>query len=231
MSVQPVIVAIDGPAASGKSTISRLVAEALGFYHVDTGSMYRALAWKALEEGIDPKKSDDVIALLQRVRFECDFHQDDSGIFCLRNRLDGHDPGNAIRAPRIEAAVSLVAAIPEVRAAMVQKQRALISQGDLVMEGRDIGSVVFPETPFKFYLDADAKVRAERRAVDQSAKGKEISVEQALIERDHLDRTRKVAPLKMADDAIRVDTSHLDVRGTADIVLKHIRSLHLRFSR
>ncbi len=232
MISSPVVIAIDGPSASGKSSVSRLVAEALNFRHVDTGSMYRAFTWKVLESGIDPKNRQQVMDLIRKVRLECDFIENEQGGLRLRTRLDGTDPGAVLRSPKIEAHVSQIAAIPEVREWLVQRQRDLAAQGDLVMEGRDIGTIVFPETIFKFYLDANPKIRAQRRARDQNeagfAKAVQVeSVESAIAERDHKDSTRMVSPLKVADDAIRIDTSLHTPQDTADIVLKHIRSHYL----
>jgi len=231
MSTDPVVIAIDGPSASGKSSVSRLVAEALNFRHVDTGSMYRAFTWKVLEAGIDPANKEQILDLMKKGRFECDFIEGGHGLR-LRTRLDGIDPGEAIRSPKIEQYVSQVSAIPEVRAWLVQKQRDLADLGDLVVEGRDIGTVVFPKTPFKFYLDADPKVRAQRRARDQTAAGFSSgaaveSVQNAIAERDRKDSTRTTSPLKVADDAIRIDTSLHTPQDSADVVLKHIRSRYL----
>jgi cytidylate kinase len=228
-SEPPIIITVDGPSASGKSSVSRLIADALGYHHVDTGSMYRAFTWKVLEEKIDPKDTKAILDLMRRIRYDCDFVEVANGPVQLRNRLDGVDPGAAIREPRIEQYASVVAAIPEVREWMVQKQRDLAKQGDLVMEGRDIGTVVFPNAPYKFYFEADASIRAKRRAKDQQALGAKpevTEVSQAIAERDHRDQTRKVAPLKVADDAIRIDTTPYTPQETADVVLKHIRSKH-----
>lgn len=224
------VIAIDGPSASGKSTVSRLVAEALNFLHVDTGSMYRALTWKVLEDRMDPNNTMAVIGLLQRLRYECGFVRDENGVSRLSNRLDGVDPGAAIRTPQVEGCVSVIAAIPQVREWLVARQRELAGLGDLVVEGRDIGTVVFPETPFKFYLDADPEVRARRRAVDQGADGVRTAVSevsQAMAERDRRDSTRAVAPLKVAADAVRIDTSSSQAQAVADLILRHIRSKHL----
>ena len=227
----PIVIAIDGPSASGKSTVSQQIAYSLGYHHMDTGSMYRALTWKVLEEGIDPHDHAAVLQLMKRIRYECDFVEHSQGPVRLRNRIDGIDPGDALRTPQVEAAVSLVAAIPEVREWMVQKQRQLAELGNVVIEGRDIGTVVFPNTPFKFYLEADPEVRARRRAADQAAAGiqgaKVQVVSDAMSQRDHKDSTRKVAPLKVAEDAVRLDTSYLSVQESADIILKHLRSRHL----
>ncbi len=232
MSATSVVIAIDGPSASGKSSVSRLVAEALGFRHVDTGSMYRAFTWKVLEEGVDPANRDQILALMRKVRLDCDFVEGERGGLRLRTRLDGVDPGMALRSPQIEQFVSQVAAIPEVRTWLVQVQQNLVQHGDLVVEGRDIGTAVFPDTKFKFYVDADPEVRARRRAKDQKeagfAKDRPLeTVQTAIAERDRKDSTRAASPLKVADDALRIDTSHHTPQDTVDVILKHIRTRHL----
>ncbi len=225
-----IIIAIDGPSASGKSTISKLIAEALNYFYVDTGSMYRGLAWKALKDGIDPHQLQAVVSWLKSIEFECDFVESENGLFQLRNQLDGMNPGLAIRSSRVEEWVSIISAIPQVREFLVQKQRDLRRYGNLVVEGRDIGTIIFPETPFKFYLDADPEVRARRRAADQKALGETVPLQQvgqALAERDFKDSTRTVAPLKIAEDAIQIDTSSGNPQDNADLILKYIRSRHL----
>jgi len=229
-SASSIIIAIDGPSASGKSTVSQRVADVLGYLHVDTGSMYRAFTWKVLEEKMDPHDASAIINLMKRVHYECDFVERDNGPAQLRNHFDGVDPGPAIREPCVEESASVVASIPQVREWLVEKQRQLACHGNLVAEGRDIGTVVFPDTPFKFYLDADPEVRARRRAADQTALGTKAEVKmvgQAMAKRDRRDRTRSVAPLKVAHDAIRIDTSTHTIEDTADVILKHIRSKHL----
>lgn len=225
-----IIIAIDGPSASGKSSVSKLVAEALSYFHVDTGSMYRAFTWKVLEEKIDPKSTQEIINLISQFEFRCEFIPNENGLFRLQNLINGKDPGNAIRTPVIEQHVSVISAIPEIRQWLVQKQRDLAKKGDIVAEGRDIGTVVFPDSPFKFYLDASPEVRARRRAKDQKALGAETKIElvgQAMAQRDQRDSTRTVAPLKIAADAIQIDTSHHTPQDTADVILKHIRSKHI----
>jgi len=140
------------------------------------------------------------------------------------------DPGAAIREPRVEKSASVIAAIPEVRDWLVGKQRELVSHGNMVVEGRDIGTIVFPDASMKFYLDADPQIRAQRRLTDQVQLGTPVEVKavtEAMSERDRRDRTRAVAPLKVAEDAIRIDTTHNSVEETTDMVLKHIRSRHL----
>ncbi|MCX7886312.1 MAG: (d)CMP kinase, partial [Verrucomicrobiae bacterium] len=164
MSCNAVVIAVDGPSASGKSTISRMVAERLGFLYVDSGAMYRAVTWKALQEGVDVTDSKQVVALLNRIRVEFEVHGGE-----VRMLVDGVYAGDAIRRPEVTEKVSIVAAIPEVRRALVAHQRSLTRFGNLVMEGRDIGSVVFPDTPHKFYVEVGVAERARRRQRDFAA--------------------------------------------------------------
>lgn len=223
---EPVVVAIDGPSASGKSTVARLVAAALGYLYVDSGAMYRAITWKVLREGLDVNDREQVVALVHRVKL--DFEIVDRA---ARMRIDGVDPGDAVRAPEVAERVSIVAAIPEVRQVLVAQQRSLTRFGSLVMEGRDIGSVVFPETPFKFYLDADPQVRAQRRAKDYAAMQIATDpnrVAQSLAQRDRLDSSRAVAPLQIALGAVVINNSNLTPEQTAQIILDHIRQAGLR---
>ena len=220
MSNTPIIVAVDGPSASGKSTISRMVAQRLGCNYVDSGAMYRAVTWKALEEKLDAGNAEKVIALLNRIKIDFEIVNN-----AAQMRIDGVFPGDAIRAPQVAEKVSLVAAIPEVRKVLVEQQRSLIRFGGLVMEGRDIGSVVFPETPHKFYIDANASERAKRRQQDFAAMKIETNtagVAQALAQRDKLDSSRAVAPLQVAPGATVVDNSTNTPEQTVQIILDTI---------
>jgi cytidylate kinase len=213
-------VAVDGPSASGKSTISRMVAQRLGFNYVDSGAMYRAVTWKAIEEGIDVTDTEQVIALLHRVKVHFEIVDREARMF-----VDGVFPGNAVREPRVAGKVSIVAAIPEVRRVLVAQQRALTEFGSLVMEGRDIGSVVFPHTPHKFYIDANPEERAKRRQKDFAAMQIAAStgdVAQALAQRDKLDSSRAVAPLQVALGATVVDNSQNTPEQTVQIILDRI---------
>ncbi|MCH1503252.1 MAG: (d)CMP kinase [Verrucomicrobiales bacterium] len=201
------VVAIDGPAASGKSSVSRKVAEKLGYAFVSSGLMYRAFTWVVCEAGLDPEADPDaVVALLDKTKIEAS--RRDNELFLLVN---GSDPGDALTSDYVNGNVSKVAKIPDVRKALVRQQRACAEAADIVMEGRDIGSVVFPDTPYKFYLDASEEVRARRRA-DQGL-GDEIA------ERDRLDSTRKVSPLKVADGATKIDTSDLTLPQVVEALL------------
>jgi cytidylate kinase len=216
------IIAIDGPSGAGKGTIARAVAKRLGFHHVDTGAMYRALAWKALHESIDLADEAAVSALAERAQFD---------VGDGRVRVDGHDVANAIRTPEMDAAASIVARQPAVRRVLVERQRALAEQGGTVMEGRDIGTVVFPGAQVKIYLDASPEERARRRATDPAhSSGKGIAAIQevatALAERDRLDSTRAASPLAVAADAVVIDTTKLTIEEAIERVMELIHQRH-----
>lgn len=200
-------IAIDGPAASGKSTLARALAERLGLVMVNSGAMYRAVTWKILREEIDPADIAAVIRLLDGMDIHCGQHGCISTI-----RIDGTDPTSFLREPEINANVSTVSAIPQVRDRLVALQRDYLKRTHVVMEGRDIGSVVFPDTPFKIYIDADPAVRDERRSGD----GEIDSVSR----RDAADSSRKTAPLKVADGASKIDTSSLTISGVIEAAIE-----------
>jgi CMP/dCMP kinase len=206
-----VVIAIDGPSGAGKGTVARQVAETLGYRHVDTGAMYRAVAWAAVENGVPLDDESAVAALADRARIEIDAAQ---------VTIDGVDVTTAIRTPLVDRAASQVARLAAVRAILVAQQRAMAGDGNLVMEGRDIGTVVFPEAPVKIYLDADPAERARRRAHDpahQSGSHSVAAVATALSERDAADRSRVASPLAKADDAVHLDTTRLSI---ADVVTR-----------
>lgn len=211
------VIAIDGPAASGKSSVARRVAERLGWTFVNTGNMYRAVTWAVLERGVDPADTAAVADLA--VTLPVDFKTSDGQTTIC---IDGHLPGPELNGDSVNAAVSRVAAIPAVRERLVAGQRALALLGSLVMEGRDIGSVVFPDTPFKFYIDASEEVRAARR----KAQGQSDRVS----ERDRLDSTRKNSPLVTAADAVVIDSSDLTLDEVVERVLSVLRSRGLAHS-
>lgn len=187
-------IAIDGPAASGKSTLARELAKRLGLIMVNSGAMYRAITWKALKEGIDPADNEAVIAMLNRIQIDCSEDGIESTI-----TIDGEDPANELRSEKINSNVSAISAIPEVRNLLVDLQRGYLDHTSIVMEGRDIGSVVFPDTPFKIYIDAAEHVRAARRSDDGEV--------DSVAKRDAADSGRATAPLKIADGATFLDTS------------------------
>jgi len=211
---KPLIVAIDGPSGAGKGTVARAVAARLGYRHVDTGAMYRAVAWKAAHDRVDLTDDAAVAAVGERAAFDLE-----QG----RIVIDGHDVASAIRTAEIDKAAAIVARHPGVRRVLVARQRALGGQGGVVMEGRDIGTVVFPEADVKIYLDASPEERARRRAADpahSSSKGTQLAdVATALAERDKSDSTRAISPLSIAPDAVVIDTTNLSVSEVIDRVI------------
>ena len=216
-----VVVAVDGPAASGKSTVSRALAKMMGYNYVDTGAMYRGITWKALEEGIDVDDTIAVVAMMHRIKIS--FEIVDGRAHML---IDGLYPGDAVRQPRVTEKVSTIAALPEVRQVLVQHQRSLTKLGNLVMEGRDIGTVVFPNTPYKFYLEASPEVRAKRRKRDLEAMkilASQEGVKESLQRRDKKDTGRSASPLQIALGATVIENSNLSVEENAKVILDHIR--------
>lgn len=207
----PLIVAIDGPAASGKSTVARRIASELGCVFVNSGAMYRAFTWWALESGVDTADVPAVLNLLEETEFECG-EEDRVGTISVGGKRMTRDE---LSDPRVNGNVSAIATIAEVRERLVAEQRLYATQHDVVMEGRDIGSVVFPETPFKFYIDASPEVRAQRRRAE--------GIDDEIIERDRIDSSRKASPLVIADRAIVIDSSHLSIDEVVARVIAAIR--------
>jgi cytidylate kinase len=208
-----VVVAIDGPSGVGKSTVSRAVAAALGVPYLDTGAYYRMATLVTLRSGRDPADPDAVLESLRAV--EVDFADG-------RLLLDGHDVSADLRGAEITAVVSLVSAHPEVRVAVVDLQRAWVARhgGDAVVEGRDIGTVVFPDAPVKVFLTADPGIRARRRAADPEAAGHTVEgILEQIERRDEADSSRVTSPLKPADDAVTIDTTQLTVAQVVGQVL------------
>ena len=214
------IVAIDGPAGSGKSTVARGAARRLGFAYLDSGAMYRAVTLLALENGIDLDDGAALAALADGSSIELKERDHDY----VRVLVNGRDVTGEIRAPRVTGASSAVAAHPEVRRSLLAKQRELIDSRDSVVEGRDIGTVVAPEAPVKVFLTADASERARRRAAELERQGLHAEAEDvkaAIEQRDRLDSTRSAAPLRPADDAVVIDTTGLE----ADEVIERVVQL------
>jgi cytidylate kinase len=213
------IIAIDGPSGAGKGTLARAVAESLRYRHVDTGAMYRAVAWKALQDGVPLDNDDQVAAMAIRARIE---QRGDQVV------IDGNDVTRAIRTPEIDKAAAAVARLPRVRSILAEEQRRLGHDGGVVMEGRDIGSVVFPDADVKVYLDASAEERARRRAADPAHTGGQqtslAGVQSDLQARDRSDSTRTVAPLTLAPDAIYIDTTGLEIAQVVERVMEIVRS-------
>ena len=213
------IIAIDGPAASGKSTVARALARRLGIHYLDTGAMYRAVAWLALQRGVDLHDEDRLAALTHA--HPVTFHYGEGASVPSAVSIDGHDVTTAVRLPAVDAAVSAVARVPAVREAMVEQQRAIAAEEDSVVEGRDIGTVVFPDADVKVFLTASADERARRRQIDLAGTGHAVAqdtVRETLERRDHADSTRPVAPLGQADDAVALDTTGLSVDEVVDAI-------------
>ncbi|MBU0715818.1 MAG: (d)CMP kinase [Verrucomicrobia bacterium] len=217
------IIAIDGPSASGKSTVSRKVAESLGYVHVDSGAIYRALTWQIIRDSLAGALPEAIVRHLPSVVMR--FFVEEGAI---RFAINDVDPGTAIRSLAVQEQVSAVAAIPEVRAWVGERLRSLTTFGDLVVEGRDIGTVVFPEAAFKFYLDADPEERARRRYREQQdLAGDEMNpdeVKRALLRRDACDLARSTAPLAMAPGACRIETTHLAIEDVVAQIVSIVRS-------
>lgn len=204
------IIAIDGPAASGKSSVARRLAAGLGFGYVNSGSMYRAFTWEALRAGIDATDAEAVAHFARAAVVACAFAEDGSLVF----GLNGHTAVDHLRDDLVNRHVSGVSAVPAVREIISRELRELAATRDVVMEGRDIGTAVFPETPFKYYLDASPEVRRQRRA----AEGQHDHIEH----RDRIDSSRSTAPLAKAADAVIVDTSHLTLEGVVDAIRENL---------
>lgn len=208
-------VAIDGPASSGKSTVAKIIAKRFGYVYCDTGAMYRSVTWAALENGIDVSDTKRVIDLARRIKITFEPGQPDQRVF-----VDGHEVTKDIRTEKIAANVSAVAAIPEVRAQMVEQQRQIVQAGGIVMDGRDIGTTVLPDAQVKVFLVASAHERARRRYEENLQKGLATQsldeLEAAIKLRDQKDSTRKVSPLTQAKDAILIDTTSLTIDQVVD---------------
>ncbi len=216
--MRKIIIAIDGPAGSGKSTTARLVAQKLGYIYIDTGAMYRALTLKVIEAGIDPKDENSIVELAEKTKIELLYQNGN-----LKVMLDDKDVTEKIRTPEVTSLVSIVSAHPKVRDVMVKKQRELGKNGGVVMDGRDIGTVVFPDADLKIFMNADIKERAKRRQKEMQMQGFDADIEELvkeIEERDKLDSTREVGPLKKANDAVEIDTTNLTIDEQVDLVLR-----------
>jgi cytidylate kinase len=212
-----IVIAIDGPAASGKSSVARELAGRLGFVHVNSGAMYRAVTWDILRSGLDPRDHARIDNYLERTRIVCDLQNNESHIL-----INDTDPTEHLRDDDVNNSVSLVSSVPRVRQALVERMRQYARDYDLVMEGRDIGSVVFPDTPFKFYIDALPDVRLRRRAAE--GQRDEIAT------RDHADSSRRASPLVIAKDAEMIDTSNLSIQGVVSEIAARLQTKGLRIA-
>ncbi len=215
-------IAIDGPAGAGKSTIAKAVAKELGILYLDTGAMYRAMALCALRAGVDPNDAARVLPLLAVTEI---FAKCIDGV--QHTYLNGEDVSGLIRTPEVSKGASDIAVIPAVRIKLAQTQRKIALESDVVMDGREIGSYVIPETPYKFYVTASVAERARRRLAELREKGQYIDVtpeamQSEIAARDHTDSTREFAPLKRMPDAVLIDTTEMDIPTAVSAVLSRI---------
>ena len=221
MNKQVTIVAVDGPSASGKSTVSRKTAEAIGFMYVDSGALYRGITWKCVRENVDVKDTQAVTNLLIRMTMDLVLRGNAVGYL-----IDGGDPGQEIRGEAVRERVADIAAQQPVRVYIVEKLRQMTKFGNLVMEGRDIGTVVFPDTPFKYYLDADPEERARRRAAEikqQEGTDDVDAVLSSLRRRDQKDSSRATAPLQIALGAKIINSTGMTIEQVVSTIIGDLR--------
>jgi CMP/dCMP kinase len=211
------VVAIDGPAASGKSSVARRLAQRLGFAYVNSGEIYRAITWHILQQEIDTRDAHRVAQAAESAQIACRLQNNESRVF-----IDNVDPTDYLRDDRVNESVSHVSRVARVREIAVQKMRDCARDHDVVVEGRDIGSIVFPDTPYKFYVDASPEVRSRRRA----AQGERDEIKM----RDHADSSRPVSPLVIAPDASVIDTSHLTIEEVVNEIIARLEQNGLHVS-
>ncbi len=205
------VIAIDGPAASGKSSVARELARKLGFAYVNSGAMYRAATWFVLDRGVDLENAAKIGGLIESARIDCDLQELESRI-----RIDGIDPAAHLRDEQVTNGVSLVSSVTRVREILVEKMHEYARDYDVVMEGRDIGSVVFPDTRFKFYIDASPEIRSNRRAAQGQT--------DRIAARDRADSSRRASPLTIAADAHVIDSSHLPINGVVSEIIDRLKA-------
>ncbi|MDF2720894.1 MAG: (d)CMP kinase [Paenibacillus sp.] len=220
--MEKINIAIDGPGAAGKSTVARLVAKQLGFVYVDTGSMYRAVTWKALQMGVAPERPEQLVQMAAELRLELL-----PGDTAQKVLLNGEDVTDYIRSTAVNQNVSAVAAIPEIRRLLVDKQKEMARAKGVVMDGRDIGTHVIPDAELKIFLTASVEERAKRRFLEMSAKGEAVTLGQIqteIAERDRMDEQRASSPLVQADDAILVNSGGKSIEQVAQLILELARN-------
>jgi cytidylate kinase len=219
------VIAIDGPAGSGKSTTARLVAKRLGFMYIDSGALYRAFTLEALNKGISLDDEDALVVLLNRTKFDIENAENDCLVF-----LNGKDVTNDIRSQEVTAHVSVVSEYPKVREVITQKQREIADDHSVVVEGRDIGTVVFPDADLKIFMDASVKERARRRFEELRSKGIRTNlkdVEKDIVRRDKHDAEREISPLHKASDAILLDTTKMNINEQVEYIVQKVASILL----
>ncbi len=217
------MIALDGPSGAGKSTVARLLAQKLGYLYIDTGAMYRAIGWKARHEGIDPSDEKKLADLCQRTEVLIKKDNKDPRVY-----VDGRDVSSEIRTPEMGMTASAVSKSAAVRARLLTLQRELGNNGGVVMDGRDIGTVVFPDADIKFFLDASAGERGRRRYLELKAKGMDVDlarITQEIVDRDQQDSSRILAPLKKAEDALLLDTTGMSIDGVLDAMVKVVEKV------
>ncbi|MEE0855759.1 MAG: (d)CMP kinase [Ruminococcus sp.] len=217
-----VAVALDGPAGAGKSSVAKKAAKELDFIYVDTGALYRTIGLAAMRENIEPVASDEVFDLLKRIKVELTFNDKGEQIVLL----NGEDVSGQIRTPEASMTASKISAIPEVRAFLLDLQRSMAKTNNVIMDGRDIGTVVLPDAQVKIFLTAAPEARAGRRYKELIEKGMDVNYEDILkdvIERDNFDMNREIAPLKPAEDSVTVDTTELDFDQSVEAVISVIK--------
>jgi cytidylate kinase len=214
------VIAIDGPSGAGKSTVAKILAQRLGYIYIDTGAMYRAIGWKAMKEQLDPNDENALAELCCRTNVTIKKDNSDPRFF-----VDGTDVTGEIRTPAMGMMASTVSKSPAVRARLLTLQRELGNNGGVVMDGRDIGTVVFPDADKKFFLDASADERGKRRYLELKAKGMDVDlarITQEIWDRDRQDSGRSIAPLKKADDALLIDSSRLSIDQVVERMLSEL---------
>lgn len=221
------VIAIDGPSGAGKSSVSKLVGAKLGYLHVDSGALYRIVTWQCLEHGVDTADPAAIAVFAGNLEIECRAENGSIAYY-----VKGEAPGNRIRTPEVNAHASQVATVKEVRDRITDLLRGMTKYGDLVVEGRDITTAVFPTSPARFYLTASAEARALRRQKEEVEKGianqSAEAVKASLLARDSIDSTRKYAPLKKADGALEIDSSNLTLEQVVAMVLNALPADWLR---
>ncbi|MBR2108469.1 MAG: (d)CMP kinase [Ruminococcus sp.] len=217
-----IAIAIDGPAGAGKSTISKAAAKRLGFIYIDTGALYRTVGLAATRAGVEPKEGKEVDKLLSQITVELTFNDKGEQVVLLNKE----DVSGLIRTPEASMMASAISAVPSVRAFLLDLQRDIAKTNNVIMDGRDIGTVILPDAEVKIFLTASAEARAERRYKELVEKGMDVKYEdilQDVITRDYNDSHREIAPLKQADDAVLADTTEVDLEGSIELIINIIK--------